>query len=272
LDTTTDRASILIVDDEPDVCQALQLVLERQGHHVAAVFSGEAALRFLGRRPVDLALLDLKMEGMNGLELMAEIKQRWPDTVVMILTGAGTLQSALGALRQDAHDYLLKPSSPQDIITSVEKGLQKRRREKRREQLLTRIETDLAELTGERPSSSGYPKAEEPAEEPLRVLEVGSLVMDLQKYRALYEGQPLALTPIEFKTLASLARRKGEVVKSSTLVREAQGYECSESEARAIIKTHISHLRKKMRAISPAATPIINLRGVGYLLALEDQE
>jgi DNA-binding response OmpR family regulator len=270
----TNRASILIVDDEPGVCQAVQLVLERQGFQVVTALRAAEALRFLEEQPVDLALLDLKMEGMGGLELMAEIKRRWPDTVIMILTGSGTLQSALGALRQGAHDYLLKPSSPQDIIASVEKGLEKRRLRRRREQLLARIETDLAELRSERPLPPDSPTvgSEELAEDALRVLQVGSLVMDLQKYAASFEGESLTLTPLEFKILASLARRKGEVVKSSTLVREAQGYECDESEARAIVKTHISHLRKKMRTVSRNAAPIVNVRGVGYMLAVEETE
>ena len=210
---------------------------------------------------------------MDGLELMTEIKRRWPDTAVMILTGYGTLQSALGALREGAHDYLLKPSSPQDIIASVEKGLEKRRRERRRKRLLTQIETDLAELTGERslPASASTTEPEELSQDEPRVLQVGPLVMDLQKHAVSFEGQRLALTPLEFKILATLTRRKGEVVKSSTLIGEAQGYECDESEARAIVKTHISHLRKKMQAISPTATPIVNVRGVGYMLVLEGE-
>jgi DNA-binding response OmpR family regulator len=266
-----ERASILVVDDELSVCVALKGVLSRQGYQVTTALSGAEALRFLASQPVDLALLDLKMEGMDGLELMVEIKQHWPDTVVMILTGYATLESALGALREGAHDYLLKPSSPHDIVASVEKGLEKKRQERRRLMLLERIEADLVELKSEMPlSMSSLSSApEEPAEELPRILQAGPLTMDLQKYAAYFEGSPLTLTPIEFKTLVSMVRRQGEVVKCSTLVKEAQGYECDESEARSIVKTHVSHLRQKLRAVSKLE-PIVNVRGVGYMFLIEE--
>lgn len=267
----SDQASILVVDDELSVCVALKGVLSRQGYQVDTVLSGAEALRFLSEQPVDLALLDLKMEGMDGLELMIEIKQHWPDTVVMILTGYGTLESALGALRQGAHDYLLKPSSPQDIIASVEKGLEKKRQERRRQLLLERIEADLVELKSEMPPSSSAKVAHEDPFEEILFLQAGPLVMDLQKYTACFEGELLSLTPIEFKTLASLVRRQGEVIKCSTLVKEAQGYECDESEARAVVKTHVSHLRQKLRAISSEIEPIVNVRGVGYMFVIEGE-
>ncbi len=268
------QTSILVVDDELSVCVALKGVLSRQGYQVTTALSGTEALHFLASQPVDLALLDLKMEGMDGLELMVEIKQHWPDTVVMILTGYGTLESALGALRQGAHDYLLKPSRPQDIIASVEKGLERKRQERRRQMLLERIEADLVELKSEMPSSSSAAKIalEEPAEEMPRVLQAGPLTMDLQKYTAYFEGSLLTLTPIEFKILAGMVWRQGEVVKCPTLVREAQGYECDESEARSIVKTHVSHIRQKLRAVSSKAEPIVNVRGVGYMFVIEEEE
>lgn len=269
----SEQATILVVDDEPSVCVALKGVLTRQGYQVATASSATEALRFLESRPVDLALLDLKMEGMDGLQLMSEINHRWPDTVVMILTGYGTLQSALTALRQGAYDYLLKPSSPQDIIASVDQGLEKKFQEKRRRQLLSRIEADLAALKSDMPPSTSVPSGgdlKKPSQEIPHMVQAGSLVMDLQKYTAAFEGSALALTPIEFKTLVSLARRKGEVVKCSTLVKEAQGYECDEQEARSVVKTHISHLRQKIKAISPAATPIVNVRGVGYMFVIDE--
>jgi DNA-binding response OmpR family regulator len=269
----SERGTILVVDDEPSVCLALKGVLERHGYRVSIASSGSEALRFLTDQPTDLALLDLKMEGMDGLQLMAEIKEQWPDTVVMILTGYGNLQSALNALRWGAHDYLLKPSSPEDIIASVERGLRGKREEERRRQLLLRIETDLAELTRGVPPPSLSPAAERsaPPEEETLIVEAGSLVIDLQRYTASFHGVPLTLTPIEFKTLACLARRQGEVVRCSTLVGEAQGYECSEHEARSIVKTHLSHLRRKMKAISPSVNHIVNVRGVGYMFVADEE-
>ena len=270
----SEQLRILVVDDEPSVCLALDGVLSRQGYLVKTALNGSEALRYLDNQPVDLALLDLNMKGMNGLELMAEIKHRWPDTVIMILTGYGTLQTALTALRQGAHDYLLKPSSPQDIIVSIEKGLAEKLEEKRRQHLLSRIEADLAELKGGLaiiPSTSDV-ETKGPVEEMPQVpqvIEAGDVVLDIKKHAFSFEGKLLPLTPIEFKILVSLVQRKGQVVSCSTLVQEAQGHECSEREARILIKAHISHLRQKIRAASPSGELVVNVRGVGYMFVAD---
>lgn len=261
---------ILVVDDEPSVCLALEGVLSRQGYRVVTTNNADEALSFLERLPVDLALLDLNMPGMNGVQLMGEIKQRWPQTQVMILTGYGTLETAITALRRGAHDYLLKPSSPHDIIASVEKALGKKREERRRQDLLSRIEADLVELQGERavPNAKELP-GEGSAEDDVRTVQVGSMEVDLRRHAVAFGGKPLDLTPTEFRVLVSLMRRPGEVVTSATLVKEAQGHECTEREARTLIKTHISHLRNKIRAVASDIDPIVNVRGVGYLYAEE---
>lgn len=270
----SEQFSILVVDDEPGVCLALEGVLSRQGYRVTTALSATAALKHLEKQPVDLALLDLNMVGMDGLHLLDQIKRQWPDTVVMILTGYGTLQTALVALRQGAHDYLLKPSSPQDIIASVQRGLQKQSEERRRQQLLSRIEADLAELRSGMPQALVTPEAapKEATEEMPQVIQAGPVILDLRRHVALFEGVPLSLTPIEFQTLASLVRRRGEVVRCVTLVKEAQGHECSEREARILVKAHISHLRQKMRLVSSNVDPIINMRGVGYMFVAGEQE
>jgi DNA-binding response OmpR family regulator len=263
---------ILVVDDEPSVCLALEGVLSRQGYQVATAANGDEALKFMERLPVDLALLDLNMPGMDGIQLMGEIRRRWPRTQIMILTGYGTLETALTALRQGAHDYLLKPSSPHDIIASVERGLEERHKERRRQDLLSRIEADLSELRGEpAASTAGEPAVERAAEDQIRAVQVGSMEVDLRRHTVAFDGQPLDLTPTEFRVLVSLMRRAGKVVTGATLVREAQGHECTEREARTLVKTHISHLRKKIHAVSPGSNPIVNVRGVGYLYSEEEE-
>ncbi|MDH7473977.1 MAG: response regulator transcription factor [Anaerolineae bacterium] len=257
---------ILVVDDEPSVCVALEAVLVREGYEVLTAHSGAEALQILTEvSPIDLALLDLNMPGMDGLQLMSKIKTRWPDTVLMILTGYGTLESALLALRYGAHDYLLKPSSPADIKESVRKGLDKLRDKLRRKQLLTRIESDvraLTEDTGEIESVSPITADAEPKP----VLRIGGLVIDIYKHAVTLEGQLINLTPTEFDTLVALARKTGRVMSCAELVKEVQGYECDEREARGVIKTHISHLRQKLEPDPANPRYLVNVRGVGYML------
>jgi two-component system alkaline phosphatase synthesis response regulator PhoP len=220
---------------------------------------------------IDLVMVDLKMEGMDGLTLIEEIKQRWPATALIILTGYATLESALKALRCGAHDYLLKPSGPEDIKLSVREGLEKRWRETRRKDLLAQIEAGVRELTGDLPAGAvrGPEALEEAApslpESPL-LLKVGKLAIDVQKHVATLNGRLLNLTPVEFGTLTHMARETGRVVTCSALVKSVQGYDCYEQEARTIMKTHIRHLRQKLESDPSNPEYILNVRGMGYML------
>jgi DNA-binding response OmpR family regulator len=271
-------ARVLVVDDEQSVRVTLGEVLSREGYEVLTATSGQEALQVMADMTVDLVMVDLKMEGMDGLTLMGEIKQRWPATVLIVLTGYATLESALKALRYGAHDYFLKPSGPEDIKRSVREGLEKRWREVRRKDLLAQIEAGVRELTAEdlsmeaakEPGALGDAAPGQPESPPL--LEVGPLVIDLRKHMATLNGRPLKLTPVEFGTLTHLAREAGRVVTCSTLVKEVQGYDCHEQEARTIMKTHIRHLRQKLESEPSNPEYILNVRGVGYMLAAPSTE
>jgi DNA-binding response OmpR family regulator len=263
---------VLVVDDEQPVRVTLKEVLSREGYEVLIASDGQEALQVMGDTAVDLVMVDLKMEGIDGLTLVGEIKERWPTTVLIILTGYATLESALKALRYGAHDYLLKPSGPEDIKRSVRQGLEKRWREVRRKDLLAQIEAGVRELTAEGLSmgtAKGLGAVGDAAPswtESPPLMEVGQLVIDLQKHMATLDGKPLNLTPVEFGALTHLAREAGRVVTCSTLVKEVQGYDCNEQEARTIVKTHIRHLRQKLEADPSNPEYILNVRGVGYML------
>ncbi len=271
-------ARVLVVDDEQHVRVTLKEVLSREGYEVLTANSGQEALQVMEDMPADLVMVDLKMEGMDGLTLMGEIKQQWPTTVLIILTGYGTLESALRALRYGAHDYLLKPSGPEDIKRSVREGLEKRWREARRQDLLAQIEAGVRELSAEGLSVGAAQEPEAPKDAALSwpesppLLEVGPLVIDLQRHMATLNGRPLKLTPVEFGTLTHLAREAGRVVTCSTLVKEVQGYDCYEPEARTIMKTHIRHLRQKLEPDPSDPEYILNVRGVGYMLVVPSPE
>lgn len=271
-------ARVLVVDDEQPVRVTLKEVLSREGYEVLTASSAQEALQVMGDTAIDLVMVDLKMEGMDGLRLMGEIKQQWPETVLIILTGYATLESALKALRCGAHDYLLKPSGPEDIKRSVRGGLGKRWREVRRKDLLAQIEAGVRELTAEGLSMEAARELEalgdavpgRPESPPL--LQVGQLVIDLQRHAATLDGRSLNLTPIEFGTLTHLAQQAGRVVTCSTLVKEVQGYDCHEQEARMIMKTHIRHLRQKLESDPSNPEYILNVRGVGYMLVAPSPE
>jgi DNA-binding NtrC family response regulator len=120
------KAKILVVDDDALVRSYLDQVLTHEGHLVWTVESGEAALACIAAQEFDLALLDLKMDGIGGMEVLAALRQQWPDTIVILLTGHPTLETVFEALKQGAYDYMFKPCRIPELRESVGKGLAQR--------------------------------------------------------------------------------------------------------------------------------------------------
>lgn len=266
------QGRILVVDDDPSIRSTLKEVLSRESHHVTTARSGEEALDIMRGTTFDLALLDLKMAGMDGLSLMKEIRRRSPSTGIIMLTGYATLESAIGALRQGAHDYLLKPCEPDMLKESIREGLQKQWRDIRRKELIDRLEKGVRELSAVSVEQLEKELFVDTASDDIktsdRFLQVGDILIDLRKHIITMQGEPVSLTPTEFSVLASLAESAGTVLRCEELVSRAQGYDCPEQEARTIIKTHISHLRQKLEKDPSKPCHILNIRGVGYMLAL----
>ena len=138
---------ILIVDDKQTILTLLADALESQGYQVEKASSAEAALRACAETEFALALIDLKIPGaMDGIGLLTEIRRQRPQTVLIVLTGYATLDSAIAALRQGAHDYLVKPIGMAQLIQSVQSGLAKKDEETRRQELIAHLEGTLHEL------------------------------------------------------------------------------------------------------------------------------
>jgi DNA-binding response OmpR family regulator len=252
---------LLVVDDEPGVRSSLQEILEQEGHQVATAPSGAQALAMLGRDTFDLILVDLKMEGMDGLELMRQVKSLAPDTIVIMLTAYGTLDSAIEALRQGAHDYLLKPCGVEEIVASVETGLAERQDTLRRRQLVTNIEESVRKLR----ASTLPPETERQGPAMARFVRSRDLVLDREKQIVVARGHPLGLTPTEFRLLACLMDSANHTLSFPDMARHALGYECSDPEARRALKTHLWRLRTKLRSTLGNDSCIVNVRGKGYM-------
>ncbi len=258
---TQASASILVVDDEPAARLSLAELLSLEGYEVAAAASGEEALDLLADSLFDLAILDLKMPGMDGLEVVKVLQERTPDTVIILLTAHGTLETAVQAMRQGAHDYLLKPANVNEIMASVKAGLDKHRRELRRRELLSLMQHTLAAITEETTMSSTEPPVASD-----RFLQVREVLVDQQKHLATFRGTPLDLTPTEFKLLVYLMLHPDRALTPQELVREVQGYEADHWEARSIIRVHIRRLRQKLEPDPASPSYIITVRGAGYML------
>lgn len=259
----TDSGRVLIVDDEVNIRTGLRDVLVKDGHTVTDAGSGEEALAILESLVCDVAIVDIRMPGMSGIELLEAIRNRWPHLAVIMLTGHGTLESAIVAVKAGAHDYLLKPTRPEAIRQSLVAAVALSRRRKAEAQLLEAIRAGLERLDGTAESQT----SEAPSTADTRQLEIGDLHIDLRSHQVRRDGTPVHLSPSEFRLLVALASRPGEAVDYAALVQLSLGYEAELWEAKELIKRHIFALRHKIEPNPASPCYVLNVRGVGYRLA-----
>jgi signal transduction histidine kinase len=120
-------SKILVVDDEQSVATTIKAILELDGNEVTAVTSGKEALDVLKVQEFDVVLTDLRLDDLDGIEILRETQKLWPDTVSIMLTGYASLESAVTALRSGAYDYLIKPSDVDELRATVGRALERRR-------------------------------------------------------------------------------------------------------------------------------------------------
>ncbi|HIE53288.1 MAG TPA: sigma-54-dependent Fis family transcriptional regulator [Armatimonadetes bacterium] len=137
---------ILLVDDEEDILLTMQGVLRKKGYRVTTALNGREALDCLARESFPLVITDLRMPQMSGEELLQQVRSLWPRTAVMVLTGYGSVESAVEAMRQGAVDYLTKPFDPEEILLRIERVF----REQEREEENRRLREQLAREAGKR--------------------------------------------------------------------------------------------------------------------------
>ncbi len=267
------EAHILVVDDEGAIRYSISKTLQRLGYQVHTAETGEEALEMMQRQEYDVVLTDIRMPGLSGVELLARIKEQAPDAVVILLTGYASLETAIESLRLGAHDYLVKPSSSQDIRNSVAEGLERARNLKHRRQLLSAIRENIEELAGtageaERAAAGkAGAAAGTPVVTPVTTMTIGPLTIYPGRYQISVGDKPIDLTPTEFDLLLYLAAHRGRVVPCSELVREVRNYVLDETEAREVIRPHVSNLRRKLKASGQNPNIIVNVRGIGYRLS-----
>jgi DNA-binding response OmpR family regulator len=243
------KGKILVVDDEETTRRSLADILRLEGAHVKTAAGGEAAVEALQQETFDLILLDLKMPGMDGLDVLRIASSLAPDTQVILLTAHGSLESAIAALRLGAHDYLLKPASPTQILRSVTSGLARRTEqlEASVQQLKDINEGQVVE------TSSG-------------VVEIASGVVINFERRLVEDGdKKITLTPTEGKLLKVLLENRKRVFTHRELVALVQGYETSDWEAPEVLRPLISRLRRKLAVFPEGNKWITNVRGTGYV-------
>lgn len=252
-------AKILIVDDEKAVRESLEEILKLEDYQVETVSSGEKALELINENDYDLVLLDLKMSGIDGVEVMKQITRYAPETKVIILTGHGTLESAIEALRTGAEDYMLKPFEASTILDSIGRALSKNAQKKRKELLIEQLESSLDQLK----DVEGITTPEMPSRRVITLPQ--GIMVDLERREMWRGGERAHLTPTEGKLLSVFLENRGRVMSHKEIVFLVQGYETSEWEAPEVLRPMISRLRKKLATFPDVEEWVENVRGTGYV-------
>jgi DNA-binding response OmpR family regulator len=238
------KSNILVVDDEPVARQSLTDILRLEGYNVMSAPNGQAAVEYVRTHPIDLMIVDLRMPGMDGLEVVQVVNQISPETEVILLTAFGSTETAIQALRLRIHDYLLKPASPAQVLASVKKGLA--RRSKRSHVSSVAVNTDVDEA-----------------------VEVFSLkdgtTVDLSRRQIKHKNKVEHLTPAEGRLLRILIENEGKVFSHRELVLLVQGYDTSQREAPEILRPLVSRLRHKLDQFPSLSERVVSVRGTGYL-------
>jgi two-component system response regulator ChvI len=226
---TIPTATIALVDDDRNILTSVSMALEAEGFEVRTYADGETALTGLQAKPVDVAVLDIKMPRLDGMELLARLR-RTSAMPVIFLTSKDEESDELRGLDLGADDYIRKPFSQQLLIARIRALL------RRREAATNVGETNL--------------------------MVRGKLALDQTRHLCTWRGEAIDLTVTEFLILKALALRPGHVKSRDQLLDAAYGDGGFVDDR--TIDSHIKRLRKKFKAVDPDFGDIETLYGVGY--------
>jgi two-component system response regulator ChvI len=228
-------ATIALVDDDKNILASVTMLLEQEGYHVRSYTDGASALSALSATPPDLAILDIKMPRMDGMELLRRLRQNAEIPVIFLTSKDEEIDELMG-LNAGADDYIRKPFSQR--------------------LLLERVKAVLRRAEGKKGAANA------PAGEAKQTLVRGKLVLDPMRHECTWNGKPVRLTVTEFLILQCLAQRPGFVKSRDNLMDAA--YDDQVYVDDRTIDSHIKRLRKKFKATDDDFDSIETLYGVGY--------
>jgi two-component system, OmpR family, response regulator ChvI len=224
--------TIALVDDDRNILTSVSMALEAEGFAVRCYSDGAEALKGMTAQPVDLAVLDIKMPRMDGMELLGQLRRQSHIPVIFLTSKDDEVDELLG-LRMGADDYIKKPFSQRLLIERIRALIRR------------------GELVRDREESQGEP-----------VILRGQMTLDPARHLCTWKSQPVELTVTEFLILKSLAQRPGHVKNRDQLMDAAYGEHIYVDDR--TIDSHIKRLRKKFKAVDTEFAQIETLYGVGY--------
>jgi two-component system response regulator ChvI len=222
--------TIALVDDDQNILVSLSAALEDEGYSVDTYADGSSALDGIGRKPVDLAILDIKMPRMDGMELLSELRRKDALPVIFLTSKDDEVDEVMG-LRMGADDYIRKPFSQRLLMERIRAVLRRH------------------ELSSKEPDSAD-------------LLRRGDLMLDPARHLCAWKGEEINLTVTEFLLVEALARRPGLVKNRDQLIDAAYGEHIYVDDR--TIDSHVKRLRRKFKEIDPEFAEIETLYGVGY--------
>lgn len=226
--------TIALVDDDRNILTSVSIALEAEGFRINTYTDGASALEGLKLNPPDLAIFDIKMPRMDGMELLRRLRQK-SDMPVIFLTSKDEEIDELFGLKMGADDFIRKPFSQRLLVERVKS-------------ILRRV------------GAKDLPAA--PRAEDAKALERGNLKMDPERHTCTWKGEQVVLTVTEFLILQSLAQRPGVVKSRNSLMDAAYDDEVYVDDR--TIDSHIKRLRKKFKMVDDDFEMIETLYGVGY--------
>ena len=251
-------SKILLIDDDLNLRESLGEVLRGEGYQVSDAASGEEGLAALKEDSFDLVLLDIRLPGMNCEVVMREIYNYHHETEMIIISGYGSLESAITAIRLGVKDYFIKPYQVDDLLNAVCRALIDKETRARKEVLINQLSASLEQLK----DLEGIRGEALPAR---RVLTLpGGVMVDLERREISRSNERVGLTPTESNLLGIFLENRGRVLSHKELVLLVQGIEVGEEEAPEILRPMVSRLRKKLITFPGTENWVSNVRGTGY--------
>jgi DNA-binding response OmpR family regulator len=228
-------ATILIVEDEFAVARGIQFALQQEGYEVVVARSGEEGLEFATGQAPDLVVLDVRLPGIDGFEVLRRLRAAGSKAPVLVLTARDDEVDKVIGLELGADDYLTKPFGLRELMSRIKA-------------LLRRAYGDLADAAGG------------------RVIRHRDLLIDLDRRRVQRGSRRVSLTATEFEILRHLASRPGRVYSRRELLELLRDYEALDQDEKTI-NVHVSHLREKIEDDPSTPVFVLTVRGAGYAFA-----
>ena len=227
------NTNILVVDDEKEIADFVELYLKNDNYQVFKFYNGTDALECIKKERIDLAILDIMMPDISGLEVLKEIRKDYTFPVIMLTAKTGSMDKING-LTMGADDYIEKPFQPLELVARVKAQLRR----------VTKYNEGAKENRSD-------------------IIEISGLILNKSTHQCMYNDKEVALTPIEFSILWLLAGNKGQVISSEKLFEEVWKEKYFKNSNNTVM-VHIRHLREKMGDGRRKSDFIKTVWGVGY--------